>query len=301
MNRADTGLEPRLALIAGNGSLPCQIAEALSSAGREFRIIAIKGEADERTRAQADTELGWGEIGRLYKFLKKTGCRDVLLIGGVSKRPDFTSILGDLGTLKRLPTIIRALAGGDDSLLTKVIRLFEVEGYRVVGIKDVAPQLLASSGVLGKVQPSQGDWRDAELALRATEKLGELDIGQAAIAVGGRVVALEGAEGTDAMLQRCAELKRIGRIRSKGRAGVLVKTAKPNQDLRVDLPTVGPMTIDLAAAAGLAGIAVEASGALIAEKEETLKKADNAGLFVIGIEHGTRFGVTSKGQSDERS
>ncbi len=301
MNRADTGLEPRLALIAGNGSLPCQIAEALSSAGREFRIIAIKGEADERTRAQADTELGWGEIGRLYKFLKKTGCRDVLLIGGVSKRPDFTSILGDLGTLKRLPTIIRALAGGDDSLLTKVIRLFEVEGYRVVGIKDVAPQLLASSGVLGKVQPNQGDWRDAELALRATEKLGELDIGQAAIAVGGRVVALEGAEGTDAMLQRCAELKRIGRIRSKGRAGVLVKTAKPNQDLRVDLPTVGPMTIDLAAAAGLAGIAVEASGALIAEKEETLKKADNAGLFVIGIEHGTRFGVTSKGQSDERS
>ncbi len=294
MNRADTGLEPRLALIAGNGSLPCQIAEALSSAGREFRIIAIKGEADERTRAQADTELGWGEIGRLYKFLKKTGCRDVLLIGGVSKRPDFTSILGDLGTLKRLPTIIRALAGGDDSLLTKVIRLFEVEGYRVVGIKDVAPQLLASSGVLGKVQPNQGDWRDAELALRATEKLGELDIGQAAIAVGGRVVALEGAEGTDAMLQRCAELKRIGRIRSKGRAGVLVKTAKPNQDLRVDLPTVGPMTIDLAAAAGLAGIAVEASGALIAEKEETLKKLDNAGLFVIGIEHGTRFGVTSK-------
>ncbi|MCR9282930.1 MAG: UDP-2,3-diacylglucosamine diphosphatase LpxI [Rhodobacteraceae bacterium] len=301
MNGADTGLEPRLALIAGNGSLPCQIAEALNGAGREFRIIAIKGEADERTRAQADTELGWGEIGRLYKFLKKTGCRDVLLIGGVSKRPDFTSILGDLGTLKRLPTIIRALAGGDDSLLTKVIRLFEVEGYRVVGIKDVAPQLLASSGVLGKVQPNQGDWRDAELALRATEKLGELDIGQAAIAVGGRVVALEGAEGTDAMLQRCAELKRIGRIRSKGRAGVLVKTAKPNQDLRVDLPTVGPMTIDLAAAAGLAGIAVEASGALIAEKEETLKKADNAGLFVIGIEHGTRFGVTSKGQSDERS
>ena len=92
MNGADTGLEPRLALIAGNGSLPCQIAEALRSAGREFRIIAIKGEADERTRAQADTELGWGEIGRLYKFLKKTGCRDVLLIGGVSRRPDFTSI-----------------------------------------------------------------------------------------------------------------------------------------------------------------------------------------------------------------
>ena len=301
MAGADTATGPRLALIAGNGSLPCQIADALSNAGRDFKIIAIKGEADERTRVQADAELGWGEIGRLYKFLEKTGCQDVLLIGGVSRRPDFTSILGDLGTLKRLPTIIRALAGGDDSLLTKVIRLFEVEGYRVVGIKDVAPQLLASSGVLGKVQPTQTDWRDAELALRACEKLGELDIGQAAVAVGGRVVALEGAEGTDAVLQRCAELKRNGRIRAKGRAGVLVKTAKPNQDLRVDLPTVGPKTIDLAAAAGLAGIAVEASGALIAEKEVTLKRADDAGLFVVGIEHESKLDGASPDQPDERS
>ncbi|MES0881883.1 LpxI family protein [Roseibium sp. SCP14] len=276
--------ERRIALIAGNGSLPCQIADALSRAGRDFRIVAIKGEADERTRALASTELGWGEIGRLYKFLKKTDCQDVLLIGGVSKRPDFTSILGDFGTLKRLPTIIRALAGGDDSLLTKVIRLFEDEGYRVVGIKDVAPQLLAASGVLGKIQPKDNDWRDLELALQATRKLGELDIGQAAIAVGGRVVALEGAEGTDAMIERCAELKSIGRIRAKGRTGVLVKTAKPEQDLRVDLPAVGPRTIELALAAGLAGIAVEAHGALIAEKEETLRRADSSGLFVVGVD-----------------
>lgn len=293
---ADGALEPRLALIAGNGSLPRQIAEALAGAGRDFRVVAIRGEADPSTLARADMELGWGEIGRLYKFLKATGCREVLLIGGISRRPDFTSILGDFGTLKRLPTIIRALAGGDDSLLTKVIRLFEDEGYRVVGIRDVAPQLLAASGVLGKVQPKQDDWRDVSLALSATEKLGELDIGQAAIAVGGRVVALEGAEGTDLMLERCAELKRSGRIRAKGRAGVLVKTAKPNQDLRVDLPTVGPRTIDLAVAAGLAGIAVEAQGALIAEREETLRKADAAGLFVIGIER-TAAGPTNEPQA----
>ncbi|TYC58619.1 DUF1009 domain-containing protein [Rhodobacterales bacterium] len=274
----------RLALVAGNGTLPLQIAHALEAAGRPFQIVAIKGEADEATRLRAATELGWGEIGRLYAFLGKTGCEDVLLIGGVSKRPDFTSILGDFGTLKRLPTIIRALAGGDDSLLTKVIRLFEDEGFRVVGIKDVAPQLLASSGVLGKVQPADADWRDLQLALKATEKLGELDIGQAAVAVGGRVVALEGAEGTDLMLERCADLKRVGRIRAKGRSGVLVKTAKPNQDLRVDLPTVGPRTIDLAVAAGLAGIAVEAQGALIAEKEQTLGRANEAGLFIVGID-----------------
>lgn len=284
MAGAGEGQIRSLALVAGNGSLPGQIADALTGSGRTFRVVAIKGEADERTRALADTELGWGEIGRLYEFLNKSGAQDVLLIGGVSKRPDFTSILGDFGTLKRLPTIIRALAGGDDSLLTKVIRLFEVEGFRIVGIKDVAPQLLASSGVLGKVRPKDADWRDLQLALQATEKLGELDIGQAAVAVGGRVVALEGAEGTDAMLARCAELKRIGRVRAKGRSGVLVKTAKPDQDLRVDLPTVGPRTIELAVDAGLAGIAVEAHGALIAEKDETLAMADKSGLFVIGID-----------------
>lgn len=275
----------RLALIAGNGVIPRQIAAALETAGRDFRIVAIKGEADEETRRKANAELGWGEIGRLYAFLKKTGCREVLLIGGVSKRPDFMSFIADFGTLKRLPTIIRALAGGDDSLLTKVIRLFEEEGFLVVGIKDVAPELLASSGVLGRVKPSKTDWRDLELALKATERLGELDIGQAAVAVGGRVIALEGAEGTDAMLQRCAELRSSGRVRARGRTGVLVKTAKPNQDLRVDLPTVGPKTIDLALAAGLSGIAVEARGALIADKADTLQKADAAGLFVVGVDH----------------
>lgn len=284
----------RIALIAGNGSLPGQIADALCAAGRDFRVVAIRGEADARTRAKADTELGWGEIGRLYAFLKSTGCRDILLIGGVTRRPDFTSVLGDLGTLKRLPTIIRALSGGDDSLLTKVIRLFEDEGYRVVGIKDVAPQLLASSGVLGRVQPGKDDWRDVELALKATEKLGELDIGQAAVAVAGRVIALEGAEGTDSMLERCADLKQTGRVRTKGRAGVLVKTAKPNQDLRVDLPAVGPMTIELALAAGLAGIAVEAHGALIAERDETLRKADAAGLFLIGLDLSQGAGASGK-------
>lgn len=287
MRKPEGGAGGRLALIAGNGSLPGQIADALLETGRDFRIVAIKGEADELTRKRASAELGWGEIGRLYRFLSASDCDQVLLIGGVSARPDFTSIFGDFGTLKRLPTILRALAGGDDSLLTKVIRLFEVEGYKVVGIRDVAPHLLAASGVLGKVQPKKTDWRDLELALKATEKLGELDIGQAAVAVGGRVIALEGAEGTDAMLERCAELKRSGRVRSKGKAGVLVKTAKPNQDLRVDLPTVGPRTIELAVAAGLAGIAVEAQGALIAEKEETLQKANAAGLYLIGIDQDT--------------
>jgi len=273
-----------VAVIAGNGSLPGEVHSALKASGRDTRIIAIKGEADDATRAQASVELGWGEIGRLYQFLHRAGCHEILLIGGVTKRPDFTSILGDLGTLRRLPAILRALIGGDDSLLTKVIGLFEVEGYRVVGIHDVAPGLLAPAGVLGRVKPGSDAMRDLKIALQATEKLGELDIGQASVATGGRVIALEGAEGTDAMLQRCTDLRTSGRVKAKGRAGVLVKAAKPNQDLRVDLPTIGPKTVDLAVAAQLAGIAIEAGRALISEREETLKRADAAGLFIYGIE-----------------
>lgn len=273
-----------LALIAGNGTLPGQIADAIEARNAPLKIVTIKGEAAPETASRAVVELGWGEIDRLYSFLKMNDCKDVLLIGGVSKRPDFTSILGDLGTLKRLPTIIKGLAGGDDNLLTKVIGLFEVEGFRIVGIKDVAPELLAGIGVLGRVAPSEEALDDIDLALKATERLGELDIGQAAVAVRGRVVALEGAEGTDGMLERCAALRANGRIRAKGAAGVLVKAAKPNQDLRVDLPTIGPRTIDLAVAAQLSGIAVEAGGALIAEREITLKKADEAGIFLFGID-----------------
>jgi DUF1009 family protein len=276
--------EAPLALIAGNGALPGQIADAIEARNASLRIVAIKGEAAAETARRAAVELGWGEIGRLYSFLNKNGCKNVLLIGGVSKRPDFTSILGDLGTLKRLPTIIKGLAGGDDNLLTKVIGLFEVEGFRVVGIKDVAPELLAGKGVLGSISPSEDALADIDLALKATKRLGELDIGQAAVAVRGRVVALEGAEGTDGMLERCAALRANGRIRAKGPAGALVKAAKPNQDLRVDLPTIGPRTIDLAVAAQLSGIAVEAGGALIAERDATLRKADDAGIFLYGID-----------------
>lgn len=287
MASASTAVVPpdtRVGLVAGNGALPHQVADLLTQKGLTPVIVAIKGEADPETLARSAAELGWGEIGRLLKTLKRHGCSRLLLIGGISRRPDFASVFGDAGTLRLLPKIVRALMGGDDSLLSKVIGLFEAEGFEVVGMTDIAPELLAGKGVLGKVSPSYSALEDMELAFKATERLGELDIGQAAVAVGGRVVALEGAEGTDAMLERCAVLRANGRIRSKGAAGVLVKAAKPSQDLRVDLPTVGPRTIELASSAGLAGIAVEAGRALIADQEATVRKADEAGLFIFGIE-----------------
>src|SRR5690606_29701248 len=213
----------------------------------------------------------------------KTGCREIVLIGSVDRRPDFRSIVGDLGTMRRLPRILSALIGGDDSLLVKVIRLFEEDGFEVIGAQDLAPDLVSTAGAMVGAPPEGDVRRDLEVAERAAAELGRLDIGQGAVAVGGRVVALEAAEGTDAMLERCVELRRIGRIRAKGKAGVLVKRAKPGQDLRVDLPTIGPHTIERAAAAGLAGIAVEAGRVLIADRPRTIDAAKKAGLFLWGM------------------
>lgn len=281
------GAVPPVGIIAGGGSLPGHVVDELAAVGQSAFIIAIKGEALPELVARANAELGFGQIGQLFDLLKKSGCSRVMLIGGVSKRPDFTSVLGDFGTMRRLPRILKAMVGGDDSLLTRVIHLIEEEGFEVVGIADVAPALLVSEELLAGPRLSDDAERDLRLAQRAVVHLGALDIGQAAVAVGGRVVALEGAEGTDAMLERCAELRQNGRIRVKSPAGVLVKFAKPGQDLRVDLPTIGPRTVELAAHAGLCGIGVEAGRALIAERDETLALANKLGIFIQGLTAGT--------------
>ncbi|ADZ70530.1 LpxI family protein [Polymorphum gilvum] len=275
-----------IGIIAGGGALPVQIVADLRARGEPVLVVAIRDEAAPELAATADAELGWGQIGQLFKTLKRGGCDRVLLIGAVSRRPDFASVVGDLGTMRRLPTILKALIGGDDSLLTRVIGLFEADGLRVVGVPDVAPSLLAPAGRICGREPADGALRDLRLAHKAVARLGELDIGQAAVALGGRVIALEGAEGTDAMLERCAGLRASGRVRAKGRAGVLVKAAKPGQDLRVDLPTIGPRTIDLAVAAQLAGIAIEAGRSLIAQQDETVARAEAAGLFLYGLNGG---------------
>lgn len=273
-----------VAVICGGGTVPFEVVQSAKAAGRDVLVVAIKDEAAPEIDAFSPVRLGWGQIGKLFNTLKQAACRDVVLIGSVHKRPDFRAVAGDLGTIRRIPRIVSALKGGDDSLLVKVIGLFEEEGFRVIGAHELSPDLLVRPGLLVGKALSADMRRDMELAREASAALGRLDIGQAAVAVDGRVIALEGAEGTDAMLARCAELKRIGRVRSRKRGGMLVKRSKPNQDLRVDLPTVGPDTIEAAAAAALSGIALEAGRVLIAERDRTLKLAERHDLTLLGFE-----------------
>lgn len=272
-----------LAILAGGGALPLEVAEAARAGGRRVVVVAIRGEADEAALQPLDPHwVAWGQVGRLLDILASQHCRDLLLVGGVVRRPDFRSVAADFGTVRRLPKILAALAGGDDGLLRRVIGLLESEGLRVLSVPDVAPSLVLGSGPLGRRAPEAAHRKDIDRGMALLAAIGPFDVGQAAIVAGGRVVAIEAAEGTDALIDRYGVVRAAGRI-VRDAHGVLVKAAKPQQDRRVDLPVIGPETVRRAAEAGLAGIAAESGQVLVVRRAEMRAAADDAGLFVVGV------------------
>jgi DUF1009 family protein len=275
----DTKQDGPLAIIAGGGTLPIALAAAAAAQGRAVHVLGIRGEADAKISRFPHTWLKWGEVGKLFATLEELGCQDLVIIGSVS-RPDLANVRFDFGAIKNLPFLLGLGVGGDDQVLSSVVRFLEGKGYRVYGAGEVAPELLAAEGTIGDKAPSPDDRADIETGFRVVSALGRLDVGQAAVVVKGRVLAVEAAEGTDAMLARCAELRKGGRRR--GLAGVLVKAPKPGQEERVDLPTIGPDTVEMAAQAGLAGIAVAAGRVLIADRDATIAAAGQHGLFLVG-------------------
>jgi DUF1009 family protein len=278
----DVKIEGSLGIIAGRGPLPCAVAASATARGVPLHIVGIRGEANETIERFPHTWVKWGEIGKMFHALDKNGCGDIVIIGGVN-RPDFSNVQLDLGAIKTLPFILSLGKGGDDHVLSRVVRFFEEKGYRVHGAGDVAPELLAGEGVLGAKAPTAEDQAHIEIAHGVVGALGRLDVGQAAVVAKGYVLAVEAAEGTDAMLDRCAELRAAGRAGKRVRAGVLVKMPKPGQEERVDLPTIGPDTVAKAAEASLAGIAVAAGRVLMAERAATIAAADRHGLFLLGV------------------
>ncbi len=270
-----------LGIIAGGGALPCIVADAAAARGLPLHIIGMSGEASHAIERYPHTWVKWGEVGKLFAALDKHGCRDLVIIGTVT-RPDAANVRLDLGAIKNLPFLVSLGMGGDDHVLSSVVRFLEGKGYRVHGADDVAPELLAGEGVLGRRAPSAEERGDIALGFEVVRALGALDVGQAAVVAKGYVLAVEAAEGTDAMLDRCAELRRSGRARGRGLVGVLVKAPKPGQEERVDLPTIGPETVSRAAAASLAGIALAAGQVLMVERDAVIEAADRHGLFLFG-------------------
>ena len=269
-------------IIAGGGSLPAALRAHLGERGHAVRTIGIRGEVGPD--APCDAIVGIAEIEIVVREIERLGITHAVLIGGIAHRPRWQE--GRIGwrSLPLVANVLRALPRGDDAMLRAVVQSFERIGVTVLGIHQIWPELLASAGALGALAPSRTALGEIDLALAAARVLGDLDVGQGAVAVGKRVIALEGLEGTDAMLERVASLRAAGRINVRSPSGVLVKVAKPAQEVRADLPTIGPDTVANAAAAGLRGIAIGACRALIVDRERTIADADAAGLFVWGIE-----------------
>lgn len=274
----------RVAIIAGDGLLPADVASALASKGHRPLVVAIDGEAElsEDSSRYDFLRLRPEELGRVPARVKREGVTHLVLAGGVAKRPPLRTLSLSPRILLQVPRLVAAYARGDDGLLRALIGFIESYGIHVVGAHEVVPDLLAPEGLLTKAKPTRSGEKDIAAALAAARALGELDIGQAAIAIGGRVVALEDIDGTDGLLLRARALRSHGRLAGKT-GGVLVKCSKPSQELRVDLPTIGPRTVTDAHEAGLAGIAVEAERSFILNCAETVRLADERGLFILGF------------------
>jgi DUF1009 family protein len=271
----------KLGLIAGGGDLPVTLAAHCQAVGRPFFVIRLTGFAAAALTSLDGVDAGLAELGKGIKALKRAGCEAVCFAGKVD-RPDLRHLKPDLRGLKALPGAIAAARAGDDGLLSFMIREFETEGFLIEGAHQVMASLTICNGPLGRHAPSQEHGVDIERALGAALAIGRLDAGQAAVSCDGLILALEAQEGTDAVLARVADLPRALRGGPDDRRGVLAKACKPGQELRVDLPTIGPRTVQLAAAAGLAGIVGEAGRLLVLERGETVRLADELNLFLFG-------------------
>jgi DUF1009 family protein len=272
----------KLGLIAGGGRLPLEIARACTAVHRPFFVIRLKGFADAALAAFPGADSGLAELGKTIKALKSERCEVVCLAGQVN-RPDFAALKPDMRGMAALPGAMAAARRGDDALLRFLLGEFEREGFSVAGADEIVRDLTIAEGPLGRYDVGEAQRYDVDVAMRAARTLGGLDIGQAAVAARGLVLAVEAAEGTDAMLRRCADLPPALRGTSEAPVGVLAKAPKAIQDRRVDLPTIGVDTVIGASQAGLAGIVGEAGALLVVDRQAVIQMADELGLFVVGL------------------
>ncbi len=270
-------MPPKLGILAGGGDLPGRIIDACRETGRAFFVIAFEDQTDPGTVAGVDH--AWvrlGAAGRAVRHLHDAGVKDLVMAGAI-RRPAFAALRPDGWTARFFAKKGAAMLGDDGLLSALVDELEKGEGFRVVGPETLLPGALATEGVYGTCRPDDQALMDVRRGIEVARGIGALDVGQAAVVQQGLVLATEAVEGTDALLARCADLRR------EGPGGVLVKVKKPGQETRADLPSIGVSTVKAATAAGLRGIAVEAGGALVVDREAVVSAADQAGLFIIGV------------------
>ncbi len=267
-----------LGIIAGGGTMPGRVAAAARAAGRPVFIIGLESYAEPSVLAPyPHAVVRIGAANRMLELLRANDCKDLVLVGPV-RRPSLLGLRPDADGAKLLARIGRAAFAGDDGLLKAVVRVLGEEGFSVLGAHEIITEVLGPRGLLTATAPDAQALSDIARAVVVTRALGAVDVGQGCVVQQGLVLCVEAIEGTDAMLQRAGQLRR------PGIGGVLVKLVKPGQDRRADLPTIGQATIEAAAAAGLRGVAFEAGGTILAERDASVAAADRAGLFLLGLD-----------------
>ncbi len=275
----------KLGIIAGGGELPFRLASSATNEGREVVVVGIKGFAEQKLLEQFDSSVcSIGEVGKVLRILTSANVADVCF-AGIVRRPDFKSLKVDRKGLMLLPRVVQAASKGDDALLSVLVKVMEEAGLNVVGADDVLGSLLAPQGNLTESGPSsETEWKDLKKAAEVAAEIGRLDIGQGAVVCRGLVLSVEAQEGTDLMLMRCAELSPELRGTPSSKSGVLVKRPKPNQERRIDLPTIGVKTVEGAAKAGLVGIGVEAGAALVMDSEAVIQVAKQHDIWIYAFD-----------------
>ena len=267
-----------LGMIAGGGMMPMEIIKYCNQNEQDIFVVGLESFAKEDELKDAPHIFAKiGEVGKMIKAFNQNNVYDIVLAGGI-KRPALKELIPDWEGAKLLAKLAKNIKKlGDDKLFRMVMDEIERYGFHVVGIEEVVPGMLFSEGVYGKVKPSQEDMDDVRRGITVAKAIGAVDVGQAVVVQEGIVLAMEAVEGTDQMLSRAASLKK------QGKAPVMVKVLKPGQDMRVDLPAIGLQTIELLKTNGIKGIAVEAGGILLIERDAVIETADREGIFIIGM------------------
>ena len=266
-----------LGIIAGGGRLPGDVAAAARETGRDVFIVALEGFAEPDVVAPYPHQsFRMDEVGAIRQALQEHGCRELVIIGPV-KRPSIFSLRPDAEGIKMLARIGRAAFSGDDGLLGAVLRVLGEDGFHITGAHEVLGGALGKAGLLTSMAPDEAALADIRRGVEVLKIVGAADVGQACVVQQGIVLAMEAVEGTDAMLSRVAALAR------PGPAGVLVKLAKPGQERRADLPTIGVETIRHVKNAGLRGVAFEAGSTILANGSLMIEAANAAGVFLLGV------------------
>lgn len=273
-----------IAILAGAGQLPIQLVNHLERTGQEVRVMAFRGFAEAELQRRAHATVDLLDLKTITSTLEGWRPQAVSLVGAV-RRPGFSALLSAYSLLRNMHEVKEVISRGDDQVLRGAVMLLEERGHRVVGAHELAPDLVASRTLTGARQPGADDRDAIGFGLDLLASLSAFDIGQGAIVAHRHVLAIEGPEGTDRMMRRVRKMRQAWfGLRRREEGGVLIKAAKRGQDLRVDMPTIGPKTVVEAASAGLSGIAIGAGSTFVLEQDETLRTADRLGLFLTTVD-----------------